>query len=183
MALLEALGSIASKAGAAVLGEADLSLFDAGDKWTEFRKTVAAKWTGLAIPRILLRLPYGNSTIPCERFAFEEVGVRPDRRRMLWGNPAPFCAMLIAQAFESQGWSLRLGSVRDVSDLPVYTYKEDGESLAMPCAEVELTEDAAEALADNGFIPVASIRNRDTVRVLRFQSVADPPSALPGRWQ
>ena len=181
--LLRTLARIASRTSAPVLAEGDLSLLDGDAAWLEFRRSPEAKRIGLAIPRILLRLPYGEATIPCEKFSFEEVSGKPDPKRMLWGSPGPFCAMLIAQAFEREGWALRPGSVRDIEDLPVYVYKEDGETLALPCSEVELTEAAAEALADNGFMPVASIRNRDAVRVLRFQSVADPACALPGRWQ
>ena len=181
--VLRTLSRIASKTGAPVLAEGDLSLLDGDAVWLEFRRSAEAKHIGLAIPRVLLRLPYGNDTIPCERFAFEEISGKPDPKRMLWGTPGPFCAMLIAQAFEQSGYSLRPGAVRDIGGLPVYVYKEDGETLALPCAEVELTEDAAEALAQNGFMPVASIRNHDAVRVLRFQSVADPPTALAGRWQ
>jgi type VI secretion system protein ImpC len=180
--LLTSLVRIARKGGAPLLGEADLSILDAADEWAQFRRTQEARWVGLAIPRILLRLPYGKGAIPCERFTFEEVSGKPDPRTMLWANAAPFCAMLLGQAFEMSGWDMRPGDVRDVDDLPVYVYKDDGESVALPCAELELNEDTAMALADNGFMPIASIRNTDRVRVLRFQSVADPPSALPGRW-
>lgn len=183
MPLLRTLARIASRTGAPVLAEGGLSLLDGDEAWFGFRRSAEAKQIGLAIPRILLRLPYGEATIPCERFSFEEVSGKPELKQLLWGSPGPYCAMLIAQAFEREGWALRPGSVRDIEDLPVYVYKEDGETLALPCAETELTEDAAEALADNGFMPVAAIRNRDAVRVLRFQSVADPASALPGRWQ
>ena len=51
-----------------------------------------------------------------------------------------------------------------------------------PCAEVLLTDEAAEMLLDRGFMPLASMKNADRVRVVRFQSVADPPVALAGRW-
>lgn len=182
LTLLSAFARIAWKAGAPLLGEGDLSVLDAVEKWTEFRRSPEAKWAALAIPRVLLRLPYGKATIPCERFAFEEISGKPDPKTMLFANPAPLCAMLLAQAFEIHRWDMKPGAVRDIDDLPVYVYKEDGESLALPCAEVELTEDTAEALTDNGFMPVVSIRGTDRVRFVRFQSVADPPCALPGRW-
>jgi type VI secretion system protein ImpC len=99
-------------------------------------------------------------------------------------NPAPFCAMLLGQAFEQQGWNMRPGAVREVPGLPVYVYNdEDGDLVALPCAETELTEDSAEALMDHGIIPIAWTRNTDAVRVLRFASAAHPPAALQGPWR
>ena len=83
----------------------------------------------------------------------------------------------------AMGWSLRLSRVREISYVPVYFCEEDRETLALPRAEVDLTEHAPDALADKGFMPVASIRNRVAVHVLPFQSVADSPTALAGRWQ
>jgi hypothetical protein len=31
-------------------------------------------------------------------------------------------------------------------------------------------------------LPLVSFKNRDQVRIGRFQSIADPPHALAGRW-
>ncbi len=58
----------------------------------------------------------------------------------------------------------------------------DGESEPKPCAEVLLTEDAVERMLEEGLIPLVSFKNRDLVRLARFQSIADPPRALAGRW-
>jgi predicted component of type VI protein secretion system len=52
-----------------------------------------------------------------------------------------------------------------------------------PCAEVLLTEEAAQRLLDCGFIPLVSIRDSDRVRVLRMQSLALEPAPLAGRWR
>jgi type VI secretion system protein ImpC len=182
--LMSLLGRIGGKLNAPVLGEADLSLLDAGDDWTGFRRSPEAAWLGLALPRVLLRLPYGKATVPCEHFDYEEVSGKPEPNQMLYGNPGLFCAMLLALAFEQQGWNMQPGAVREIGGLPIFVYKdEDGDSIALPCAELALTEEAAEALADNGIMPVAAFRDRDIVRVLRFQSASDPPARLPGRWQ
>jgi hypothetical protein len=184
-ALMRVLGSIAAGANAPCIAEADPSLLgddDLGSDWTVFRRTPEAQWLGLAIPRILLRVPYGEESDECERFRFEEIRGVPDPKQMLFGNPAPFCAMLLGQAFEAEGWDLRPGAVRDIGQLPVYVFEKDGERKAFACAEVELRESTAEAIAASGMMPVAAIRGTDSVRLLRFQSVADPPAALPGRW-
>lgn len=181
--LLRIAGAIARKLLAPFLGHADASVLGGSDEWNAFRRTAEAAHIGLALPRILLRLPYGKATSECETFEFEELTGKPDGKRMAFGNPALFCGMLIGKAFENDGWDMRPGTVRDISRLPVYVYEEEGENVALPCAEVALPQETAEALIENGFMPMASIRNTDVVRALAFQSVADPPAPLPGRWQ
>jgi type VI secretion system protein ImpC len=182
--LMTEAGRIGRRCGASWLAEADPSLIDAGDDWPTFRRSPEAGWIGLALPRVLLRMPYGKQTSSCESLDFEEISGKPEARHMLWANPAPLCAMLLGQAFEQHGWQMRPGAVREIGDLPVYVFKdEDGDSIAVPCAETPLTEDTAEALMDYGIMPVAWERNADAVRVLRFQSVAQPPTALQGPWR
>ncbi len=181
--VLGLMGRIASRAQTSFLAEADGSLLGGDAQWEAFRQTAEAAHVGLALPRILVRMPYGKETAPCEAFDFEEISGKPDAKQMLFGSPAYFAALLIGEAFMSYGWNLTPGMVQEISGLPVYTYEEDGESTAFPCAEIELTEETASALLDEGFVPVAAIRNSDVVRLVRFQSVAAPPAALPGRWQ
>jgi type VI secretion system protein ImpC len=177
LSVLRQMGAIARRLRAPLLGESDLSLLDESPQWNDFRRTPEAAFVGLALPRVLLRLPYGKGSAPCDTFGFEELAPgMPDSKQMLWANPAPFCAMLIAEAG-------RPGPMRTIDHLPIYVFREDGESAAMPCAEIQLSEDAAEALLDNGIMPVVSVRGTDEVRILRFQSVADPLCALAGRWE
>jgi type VI secretion system protein ImpC len=73
--------------------------------------------------------------------------------------------------------------VREIDGLPLHVYKQDGEAKVKPCAEVLMTEQGAEALLENGIMPLASLRERDTIRLIRFQSIADPPAPLAGRWR
>jgi type VI secretion system protein ImpC len=179
--LLTVLGVIARKAGAPFLAEADLSMLGS-EQFAAFRRTPEASQIGLALPRVLLRLPYGKRTIPCETFEFEEVKGNPTAKEMLFASPSFFCATLLGQAFEQHGWNLKPGIVRDITGLPVYVYEEDDESVGFPCTEVALTQDQAEALIEAGFMPIAAYRDSDLARVLMFQSVAEPATALKGRW-
>ena len=64
----------------------------------------------------------------------------------------------------------------------MHTFSEDGEKKMMPCAGRWLTDGHAENLLAFGIMPLVSIRGRDAVRVVRFQSIAEPPAALAGRW-
>ena len=92
------------------------------------------------------------------------------------------CAILIARAFSRGGWQLRAAFDPDLSGLPLHLYREDGETKAQPCAETLLTERAAVRLLELGLMPLASIRDQDAVRLVRLQSVADPPAPLGARW-
>ncbi len=151
-------------------------------EWREFRKLAVARGVGLALPRFLLRLPYGADTDPCEEIEFEEMGDAPEHERYLWGNPAVACVFLLAEAFLAGGWGFQPGERSQIDGLPLHIYRQDGESVAQPCAETLLTERAAERLLDAGLMPLVSYRDSDRVRLLRFQSVADPPSPLSAWW-
>jgi type VI secretion system protein ImpC len=163
---------------------ASLGLGEVGlDKgFAELRQSTHARWIGLALPRFLLRLPYGKSGVETESFAFEELSAKPEHERYLWGNPSIACAYLLGEGFTRFGWAMRPNAVRDIEGLPAHSYKEDGETQLKPCAEVLLTDEAAEMLLDRGFMPLASMKNADRARLVRFQSVAEPAAALAGRW-
>ena len=65
-----------------------------------------AAWLGLALPRFLLRLPYGKKTDRCERFDFEELPDDPLHEHYLWGSPALACAVLLGVSFGRDGWNM-----------------------------------------------------------------------------
>jgi len=150
--------------------------------WGALRRLPEASYAGLALPRFLLRLPYGKETDPAELFDFEEMPRPPAHEDYLWGNPAFACAALLAQSFSKEGWQMRPGRIREIDGLALHAYQENGESYLKPCAEVLLTEDAAEKILDQGVMPLATLKGRDAARLIRFQSIADPPRALAGRW-
>jgi len=200
--LLAALGLVAASAGGPFLGAASPELLgchsvaetsdpsdwsslpaDAEAAWNALRQTPIAPWIGLALPRVLLRVPYGKDTEPVDAFDFEELG--PERRHedYLWGNPAIACALLIGQAYRDRGWSMTPGNVLDLRDLPAHVYQEGGEKHLQACAETYLTERAAAAVLDRGIMPFLSFKGRNLVRLARFQSIASPPAALMGSWR
>jgi type VI secretion system protein ImpC len=151
--------------------------------WQSLRRSPEARFVGLTLPRFLLRLPYGRDTEPVERFQFEEILDPSAHEDYLWGNAAFACALLLAESFADQGWELRPGTLSEISGLPVYVYAVEGEPRTLPCAEVLLTETAAEKMMEEGFMPLASLKDQPAVRLVRFQSIADPVSALAGRWE
>lgn len=191
--LLAQMGLLARAAQAPFLAEAIPSSGpnQAGhESWEALRLSSHASWLGLALPRLLLRLPYGEETSRTESFSFEEMPRVaedvaehvPQHNEYLWGNPAFGCAYLIALSFAELGWDFRPGLHRQISGLPLHIYKSQGVTRVQPCAELLLTESDCEELLDQGLMPVASVKDRDSVRLIRFQSIAKPAAALSGRW-
>jgi hypothetical protein len=45
-----------------------------------------------------------------------------------------------------------------------------------------MTVNTADRIMESGFMPLASLKGKDEVRVVRFQSIAKPVRALAGRW-
>jgi type VI secretion system protein ImpC len=151
--------------------------------WQSLRSSPEARFVGLALPRFLLRLPYGKDTEPAELFQFEEMPDPAAHENYLWCNSAFACALLLAQSFAELGWELQPGSILEISGLPIYIHTVEGEPRNLPCAEVLLTQTAAEKMMEKGFMPLASLKDQATVRLVRFQAIADPLSSLAGRWR
>ena len=90
--LLESISKIAAAAHAPFISAASPQLFDWDDfrqlsgpkdltrifnspeyiKWQSFRKSEDARYVGLCLPQLLLRLPYGPETRPVDEFDFRE---------------------------------------------------------------------------------------------------------------
>jgi type VI secretion system protein ImpC len=147
--------------------------------WQQLRQAPFATSLGLAAPRFLLRLPYGRESSPLERFDFEEIPAA-HHEDYLWGNSALACACLLAQTFGETGPNMAGRLYRDVDDLPVHLVEDEGESHIKPCAEALLLDRAIERILEFGIIPIQSFGDRGAIRLVRLQSLADPPAALAG---
>jgi type VI secretion system protein ImpC len=201
-ALLAALGALGAAAGAPVLAGAEPALLgcatiadlsepgrwslqqaETARRWQALRQSAGARWIGLALPRVLGRLPYGARLEPVDSFAFEELAAQPAHEDFLWSCASWWLALLLGQAFQEQGWSLDPDGSLVIDELPSYTWREaDGESHQQPCAEVLWGEAAAQAALARGIMPVMSYRARNAARLLRWQSLALPAQPLAGAW-
>jgi type VI secretion system protein ImpC len=200
-ALLAACGALASHAGGPFIAAADegllgcRSLAESSDphdwqelppeskqRWQALRQCPAASWIGLALPRILLRLPYGPETDPVDCFLFEEAASAVEHEAFLWGNPAFFCALLLGLSYTERGDAMQPGDYLQIDDLPAYVLKQEGGSRLLPCAEAGLSDKAMEKILDLGIMPFLSHRTRNSVRLARFQSLAYPAAGLRGFW-
>jgi type VI secretion system protein ImpC len=200
--LLAYLGAVASRTGAPFIGSAKPQLLGAAsfaatpdprdwapaglsvsELWNALRESSIAPWIALTAPRALIRLPFGKSGEPIEAFAFEEVGRGREHESYAWANGALACALLIGRAFSARGWDMELGDELEIDDMPAHVFEDDGEKRLQPCAEAALTERAGETMVEAGLIPLLSYKNRNAIRVMRFQSIAKPAQALRGPWR
>ena len=196
---LAALGALAARAGAPLLagatpalagaaGRADLAeprrwLADDDEAlahWQALRGAPMAPWLGLALPRVLMRLPYGAQTDPISVFNFEEMPAHRPHEAYLWGGAAPALALLAGRTFLQDGWPLDLSQALDLDDLPSHVYTDEGERHQQAAAELLLSEEAGQALLARGLMPLLSWRQRNAARLLRWQSVAEPAQPLQG---
>jgi len=193
IALLGHLGVIASRAGGPLLAAAEPSLLgcerlgedteprrwafadpDIEKLWTELRRSPIGRWVSLALPRMLLRLPYGAKSDPVESFAFEELGALAGHEDYLWGNPALACAEVIARTFLEEDSGMSIGGPLEIDGLPAHVRDQDGEQRLQPCAEFALPIRVGEEMMQRGFIPLLSFGNRNAVRVMGVRSIAGP---------
>jgi type VI secretion system protein ImpC len=54
-------------------------------RWRSFRSSEDARYVGLTLPHVLVRLPYGPETLPVEAFNYTEE-VSDDHQKYLWGR-------------------------------------------------------------------------------------------------
>ena len=142
----------------------------------------------LALPRFLLRAPYGRDGEECERFSFEELANdQPAHEQLLWGNPAvllalPFAAA-VADALENERAvrAIRPEAHLEIAGLPLHVLRTAGGARAL-AAESVLSDRAMERVLERGPVPVMHRRDSDTVRLARLQSMAASGAGLAGRW-
>jgi type VI secretion system protein ImpC len=196
IAMLAAFGAIAARAGAPLLAAAaaphggadsgnDHGSDDQGGaaRWMSLRHSEQGRWIGLAMPNLLLRLPYGEKTDAIESFAFEEMTGLPAHHNYLWGNPCFGCALLLGRSFGQGGWDMAPGDELDIADLLAHTWQRDGEAQLQACGGAWISEREGDAILQDGVMPLLSFKNRNAVRLMRFQSIAEPARALAGPWQ
>jgi type VI secretion system protein ImpC len=164
------------------LGEPrDLSkIFDSVEyaKWKSFRESEDSRYLGLALPHILMRLPYGQETVPVESFNFEEDTTGRDHSKYLWGNAAYAMAARVTDAFAKYGWCTAIRGVEGgglVEGLPTHTFHTDAGDVALKCpTEIAITDRREKELADSGFLPLVHCKGRDYAAFFSTQSTNKP---------
>jgi type VI secretion system protein ImpC len=155
-------------------------IFDSTEfaKWKSFRASEDSKYVGLAMPRVLMRLPYGKDTKPVDDFNFEEGVDGTDHSKYLWGNAAYALGARLTQAFAQYGWCASIRGVEGgglVEGLPTHTFRTDEGDVALKCpTEVAITDRREKELADQGLIPLVHCKGTDYAAFFSVQSANKP---------
>ncbi len=146
--------------------------------WRSLRDSDDARYIGLAMPRFLARLPYGQKTNPVDEFAFEEDTAGGDHSRYTWANSAYAMATNITRAFKLYGWCTQIRGIESggaVANLPVHTFPTDDGGIDMKCpTEIAITDRREAELAKVGLMPLVHRKNSDFAAFIGAQSLHKP---------
>lgn len=151
--------------------------------WSALRELPESAFLSLALPQILLRQPYGKDSDLVETFPFEELPAGLPDEGYLWGNPSILGGYLLAEAFRHEPWEIPSPGVGELDGLPIHRFTRDGETEVKPCAEVWLSERAAEAIRNRGGSPILSVKGRDAVRMTGLRSLHKSGGPLAAWWR
>lgn len=146
-------------------------------KWNSFRETPDSRYLGLTFPRTLLRLPYGEDTIPVENFNYEEDVKGGDHEEYLWGSSTFAYASNMVDAFIEDGWCVQVRGPQSggkVKDLPVHIYDEGrGDEMKIP-TEVPISETLEFECSKLGFMPLSHYEGEDYAVFFSSNSAQKP---------
>ncbi len=153
------------------------SIFEAPQyaKWRAFRESEDARNVGLVMPRFLLRLPYGQETVPVKEFNFEES--YGDHDDYLWGNAAFAFASRLTDSFAQFRWCPNIIGPQSggaVDDLPVHVYSAMGAAEQKIPTEVLISERREFELSEEGFIALTMRKGSDNAAFFSANSCQKP---------
>lgn len=145
-------------------------------RWRSFRDSEDARYIGLTMPRFLLRLPYGQDTIPVKSFNFQE-DVVGEHGRYLWGPSSMAMAARVTDSFAKYRWCPNIIGPQAggaVENLPIHTYEAMGETQLKIPTEVQLTERQEYELSEQGFVGLTYRKDSDNACFFSSNSVQRP---------
>jgi type VI secretion system protein ImpC len=150
-------------------------------QWMEFRGSEDSRYVALALPHVLLRLPYGKDSRPAEGLRYEETVIGadgPNHDAFLWGNAAYALAERITNSFALYHWTAAIRGVEGgglVDGLPIYTYRDGADLVNMICpTEVSITDRREKELNDLGFIALCNCKGTGQAAFFGGQTANQP---------
>jgi type VI secretion system ImpC/EvpB family protein len=151
-------------------------------KWRALRESEDARFLGLTLPRILMRLPYADDNHRVDGFRFREEVGHPGRTQYLWGNAAFAFGTVLVREFAAAGWLAGIRGFRRgrpdggvVSGLPVPSFATDRRGVAPTGSTDVLVTDAQDKeLGELGFIPLCHRPGTEVAAFHGNQSVQKP---------
>lgn len=145
-------------------------------KWQSFRQTEDARYVGLTLPRFLLRLPYGEKTVPVKSFNFQE-DVIGKHDTYLWGYASVALATRVADSFAKYRWAPNIIGPQSggaVDALPLHQYEAMGAIQTKIPTEILLTDRREFELSEEGFIGLTMRKENDSAAFFSANSVQKP---------
>ncbi len=147
-------------------------------KWNSFRDSEDSRYVALALPRVLMRLPYGPDTLPVDGMNFVEEIDGADNSQFCWGNAAFVMAQKIGYAFSLYKWPAAIRGVEGgglVEGLPAYTFKTTDGDTALKCpTEIAITDRREKELSNLGFLPICHSKGTDYAAFFGCQTAQKP---------
>jgi type VI secretion system protein ImpC len=156
-------------------------IFESGElsAWRNFREADDSRYVAMALPRVLMRMPYGPLSDPVEDFDFRENCNGVDHEKYLWGSAAWSLAERIIAAYNDYGWCAAIRGVEGgglVESLPIHEYQSiTGDYVTRCPTEISITDRREKELSDLGFIPLCYSKGTNYAVFFGGQSTNKPP--------
>ncbi|MFC3032158.1 type VI secretion system contractile sheath large subunit [Pseudoalteromonas fenneropenaei] len=145
-------------------------------RWKNFRESEDSRYVGLAFPRFLMRLPYGDMN-PIRNFNYQEDVSSADHENYLWGNATFAFAANIIRSFHNHGWAVNIRGPQSggrVDNLPLHSFEAGRGSETKIPTEVLISETKELEFANQGFIPLSYYKNSDFACFFSANSAQKP---------
>ena len=182
--LIQNIAQVASAAHAPFIGAASADMFDLDSfteldqpydlnrifestqmaKWASFRDSEESRFVAMTLPRVLVRVPYGEG-LSIEEMDFEENVDGSDNSKYLWTPASWALAERIMHSYSEYGWGASIRGTEaggKVPNLPLHSFKSDSGDMVVKCpTETTITDRREKELSDLGFISLCYARNTD----------------------
>ncbi|WP_394144961.1 type VI secretion system contractile sheath large subunit [Vibrio atypicus] len=155
-------------------------------KWRSFRNSEDSRFVTLAMPRVLGRLPYGESTTPIEEFRYEEFDIdsksgmatTTDHDKYCWMNASYVLGARMTEAFAKYGFCTAIRGAEGggkVENLPSHMFVSDDGDPDLKCpTEIGITDRREAELSKLGFLPLCHYKNTDYAVFFGAQTCQKP---------
>jgi type VI secretion system protein ImpD len=148
-------------------------------RWRGVQESEDARFLGLTVPHVLMRMPYDDVGRVRDRFRFREDVSDPTGAAYLWGSAIYAFGGVVIRAFQSYRWFADIRGARReslsgglITDLPVHCFATDAAGVAIKFStDVSLSETQEIALSDAGLVPLMKCKDTDYSAFFSNQSL------------
>jgi type VI secretion system protein ImpD len=129
--------------------------------WREFSAENEARFIGVILPHVLMRLPYENLTMT-RNFCFYEV--TRNLQDYLWGNAGYYFAALILRIFIISGWFADIQQINSImAGLQQHNFTTDNSEMAVKfVTDIYITDHQEKMFHNAGFIALSTNKYLNT---------------------